>query len=64
MRTVERGLGGGAELCQKYENSGEGSGWKSRASPEGEPLGGWEGEAEERLWAGVSGSKGSFRIWA
>ena len=61
MRTVERVLGGGAELSQKYDNSGEGRGWKSRASPEGEALGGWEGEVEAQLWWGVL--EGSFTIW-
>ena len=61
MSTVERVLGGGAELSQKYDNSGEGSGWKSRASPEGEALGVWEGEVEEQLCVGVL--EGSFTFW-
>ena len=52
MRTGERVLGGRAELSQNYENCGEGIGWNHRASPEGEPLGGWEGEVEEQLWVG------------
>ena len=67
MRTVERALGGGAELSQKYEKCGEANGWKNRASPEGEALGGWEGEVEEQLWVGgwvgVGGSMRSFGIW-
>ena len=58
MRSVERVLGGGAEPSQKYEQCGEGSGRKSRASPEGEPLGGWAGEAEEQLWA-CGGGRGA-----
>ena len=51
MRSVERELGGGAEPRQAHESCRDGTGWKSRASPEGEPLGGWAGEAEEQLWA-------------
>ena len=59
-RSVERELGGGAEASQAYESCRDGTGWKSRASPEGEPLGGWEGEVEEHLWVGVGGSRGAL----
>ena len=52
MSTGERVLGGRAELSQNYEKCGEGIGRNNRASPKGEPLGGWEGEVEEQLWAG------------
>ena len=62
MRSVERVLGGGAEPSQAHESCRDGTGWKSRASPEGEPLGGWEGEVEEHQW--VRGwLEGSFRSW-